>query len=758
MFRILFFIGIFYSGCLSYTSIQDTFQCKKIKVDTATIITKLDILSTATVTQRAKLSIDGTYHIKSFAEFLAFKSLIGPTTKADYSIDAPIIPTANCTSSVNLNLCRHLSSGIIMPSAYNFHILKQTDDPMFQIFDTTSNVTYGPGAVLHVRPEWWGAVQSLDTATLHSPYSIGAYIQAAANSGAGKILISPGTYVMDTRHYLYNDGTYSQVTRCGTSIPSNTTIEGYGATIYSTTQNYYNYSFFSSFRTHDVHIRGLKLIGDRRTNPTTPLPDQDYGFGVDFRDVTNCSVSDVQSDQMWGDGFYLGTTDVASTGSNGVTYCNISSDSCRRQGLSITAGENIRVDGFLFTNIIGALGGPCAGIDIEPNTSDWVNDVIISNGHVEDANSPLNCYKTINMTVNNLTAVNCEIVFPRLIDRVQDCRFNNIIGIGGTGKSRVTGYGVLMQSSNQIKNIFVNNFTLKDAKYYAFFIEGDTPSVDIKNVRFSNGSIFFKDDTINTSYINCSKHDVIFDNVTFQIPSGFGATDTINLDNSGTTILNSTALYKNCRFNNLGSVPFIANVSSVNTQSIDTAVIQSGTIINAYIAAGTVYLQKAFIDSLHLGYSINDATLWVGDQVGMAESGTGARSASTILLRNAFYSSGAWRRRILDQEASSLILDGDGGISYKVNTDSDSTAGSAITFSSPVWSVGNLGNEYSLSHKIGTGGDTIVMNSTGIKIYGSSGITIGATGTKIINWHYRDSTFVLMTSATDSICLRRVLP
>jgi len=40
----------------------------------------------------------------------------------------------------------------------------------------------------------------------------------------------------------------------------------------------------------------------------------------------------------------------------------------------------------------------------------------------------------------------------------------------------------------------------------------------------------------------------------------------------------------------------------------------------------------------------------------------------------------------------------------------------------------------------------------------TSKVRIGSGGTNIVNMHYRDSTFVIMLSATDSVCLRRVLP
>ena len=131
-----------------------------------------------------------------------------------------------------------------------------------------------------------------------------------ACQAATTIYFPPGNYAINPRFMLYNDGTYSQVTRVGVSIPSGRTLLGYGVTLTSINTNSDNYSLLASFRTTGVNIKGFTLIGDRDSNGSNPLVPNDYGFGIDFRDVTNASVEDVISNKMWGDSFYLGVTDT----------------------------------------------------------------------------------------------------------------------------------------------------------------------------------------------------------------------------------------------------------------------------------------------------------------------------------------------------------------------------------------------------------------------------------------------------------------
>jgi hypothetical protein len=437
----------------------------------------------------------------------------------------------------------------------------------------------------------------------------------AVTSG-GLVIIPAGTYSVNPRYMLYNDGSYSQATRVGVSIPSNVTILGYGATLQVANTNNDSYSVLASYNTENVHIKGIKLIGDRDTNTSNPAVPNDYGFGIDFRDVTDCSVEDVTSNKMWGDSFYLGVTNTSGTGSNGVTYKNIIGVNSRRQGLSITGGQKIVVDGYRFEDIAGASNGPCAGIDIEPNTTDFVNNIQLLNGYVEDSNRSVQAFKCINLTISNLQVENCVTLFPLLSDRVYDVIMGNINCRGGAS----TNYGILWQESPDISNVQVNGFNISACDLYALYIS-DTVSHGYDEVIFRNGSIFFKDDVINTSYISSqSLGGVEFNNVKFIVPAGFDASDAANLSPSTYIMDSVNCIFRQCDINHKGTATLSFDISPHGNRG--------NTFTNINYTKDALSLQNSWV--AEVGYEApyyiknadNEVSLYGSMDSGTASAGT----------------------------------------------------------------------------------------------------------------------------------------
>jgi hypothetical protein len=387
-----------------------------------------------------------------------------------------------------------------------------------------------------------------------------AALQAALLSGNTVVVVPPGNYSWNPRYMLYNDGVYAQSTRVGVSIPSGVTLLGYGVTLTSINTNSEFYGMLASYKTTGVNIKGFTLIGDRDSNGSNPLLPNDFGFGIDFRDVTNASVEDVISNKMWGDSFYLGVTDVLGTGSSGVTYRNIIGINSRRQGLSITGGNNIIVDGYRFEDIVGAAAGPCAGIDIEPNTGDFCDNIQILNGYVSNSNQPVLVFKTINLIVNNLQSDNNAVLMPRLVDRVYDACISNVVSRGGAS----TNYGVLWQLSRNLENISIENCQIGTAGLFQFFMSEDTTGgYDWYNVVFSNCVFLVRDAAVNTSYFEVSNYgQLMFEDCKVIVPITFGPADAVNLTSGDIIFEGQNAIWKNCTITNLGTASLVCDFGS----------------------------------------------------------------------------------------------------------------------------------------------------------------------------------------------------
>lgn len=119
----------------------------------------------------------------------------------------------------------------------------------------------------------------------------------------------------------------------------------------------------------NIHVYGDGIIEGDKFSHTGK--EGEWGMGVNFANATNCSLSDLSIKNCWGDCVYIGRH------SRNCTISNCVLDNGRRQGISITSGENIKISNCLISNVNGT--APEFAIDIEPNKGDTVKNVIVKN-------------------------------------------------------------------------------------------------------------------------------------------------------------------------------------------------------------------------------------------------------------------------------------------------------------------------------------------------------------------------------------------
>jgi parallel beta-helix repeat protein len=185
-------------------------------------------------------------------------------------------------------------------------------------------------------------------------------VDAVAGTG-GTVRIPAGTYMVDaeTKIRLGSDMTIRlEANATLKAIPNSAT--GYAILLASGVSN--------------VNVIGGTLEGERGSHTVIdPNNPGEAGTGLQIVGSTNIVVDGVQAKESWGDGFYVGET------SENITLCGVVSDHNRRQGMSITSvdGMVVRDSTFRNTTIYVDEGATwCgAGIDIEPNQGETVNDV-----------------------------------------------------------------------------------------------------------------------------------------------------------------------------------------------------------------------------------------------------------------------------------------------------------------------------------------------------------------------------------------------
>lgn len=121
------------------------------------------------------------------------------------------------------------------------------------------------------------------------------------------------------------------------------------------------YQFFKIIDAENIEIWGGKLVGDKDTNTITT---GEFGMGVAIWNSQNIKINGIDISKMWGDGIYIGGWE-SSTLTTDIRVDNCEIYDCRRQGISLVAGERVWIEDNYIHSIAGT--APEACIDIEPN-------------------------------------------------------------------------------------------------------------------------------------------------------------------------------------------------------------------------------------------------------------------------------------------------------------------------------------------------------------------------------------------------------
>jgi len=155
--------------------------------------------------------------------------------------------------------------------------------------------------------------------------------------------------------------------RYGLMPSNNTIIEGNGSEIILRPNNLPFYSMVTLENTKNVKIYNLKLMGDIKNHIGSI---GEWGMGFSLRGAKNCELHRVEANEMWGDGFYLGTHGKETNEGGGIF--NSSARANLRVGISVSRCKNFIVKDCSFTDT-GTIEytSPGYGVDIEPNPNEY---------------------------------------------------------------------------------------------------------------------------------------------------------------------------------------------------------------------------------------------------------------------------------------------------------------------------------------------------------------------------------------------------
>jgi parallel beta-helix repeat protein len=241
----------------------------------------------------------------------------------------------------------------------------------------------GNTAIESVNALWWGAKP--EGAVDQSKDDTQA-LQAAFGSGARKIIVPEGHYMIDA--VTIQPGQK----KAGLNLVSNTEIVmGRQTFLHVKNNSSTSYNLLVGWRVSNVIIRGGNLVGDNVTNKRVPDVNP-HGYGLDLQGVTDVSVYQLVAQDMLADGFLVCYDNEPGPHNESERVHLIDCTGYRnfRQGASIVGARNGSIKGgHYFAN-----GGsaPGDGIDLEPNAdihgpgspsivSDFVVDGVTANGN-----------------------------------------------------------------------------------------------------------------------------------------------------------------------------------------------------------------------------------------------------------------------------------------------------------------------------------------------------------------------------------------
>ena len=199
-----------------------------------------------------------------------------------------------------------------------------------------------------------------------------AAIQAAINAlptTGGTVVIPPGTYLVDAVKSI--------------KLRSNTTLQMTPTTVLKVVSNSADWSAVLKMTTiSSANIYSGVLMGDRNTHLSSS---GEHGMGVSLLGVNGVVVQGTASNNMWGDGYYIGSDSNGRVSSN-VQLIDVTADNNRRQGITMSAGNTISIIRPRLTNSNGI--SYSSGMIIEPNRiTDTIQNVSIVDAYTANNQS-----------------------------------------------------------------------------------------------------------------------------------------------------------------------------------------------------------------------------------------------------------------------------------------------------------------------------------------------------------------------------------
>lgn len=201
-------------------------------------------------------------------------------------------------------------------------------------------------------------------------------LKYASKHNIGYVKLEYGQYLIDGVRSKTNE-------KSGIIMPSNITLDLNGSTINQIENDSQYYSMITIYEQQNIRVTNGILNGDKEKHDYSQTGTHEFGYGVSIQSGINIQVYNLQINNMTGDGIFI--SDLPKNDgeqkiiSKNVTISNCYINECRRQGISIISGIDVKIENNQIVNIGGT--NPGALIDLENNNdgTQKIDDIYISN-------------------------------------------------------------------------------------------------------------------------------------------------------------------------------------------------------------------------------------------------------------------------------------------------------------------------------------------------------------------------------------------
>lgn len=241
-------------------------------------------------------------------------------------------------------------------------------------------------------------------------------------------------------------------------VPSETTIYLNG-TVNLNPVNSPIYSLFVIKNSKSIVIKGKgSIVGDKET---TNVQYGGHGMGISINgESSNISIDGISISSCFGDAIYIGidAKEKPYMEPHNIVIRDCELFNCRRQGISIVIGHNIKIDNCFIHNIRGT--APESAIDIEPQyEGHHIYNVSITNSIFND------CVRTLCCGGSNISSDKISVI---------GCSSNS-----GVIEWRLGG-DAYFSNCSFMSSLYVDNIIIKNSSISSLFYKGDNQVIPLR--------------------------------------------------------------------------------------------------------------------------------------------------------------------------------------------------------------------------------------------------------------------------------------